>query len=220
VSCSPASGSRFPIGTTIVTCIADDGLGSTSACSFRVAISPANTKLTLDCPADVVVATGEGESSAIVNYTVPQANMVQGTTVTCAPPPGVNFPIGVTPVLCSAINTSGQSAACSFAVTVRANRGLDICLEDESNGNTIRINSATGEYQFRACGTGFVLNGMGNVSQRGNGLILQDNQPDRRILATVDAEQRRGSASVEVLSSNSVFTITDRNTADSNCVCP
>ncbi len=39
VSCSPGSGSRFPIGTTTVSCTATDLLNRTATCSFDVTVS-------------------------------------------------------------------------------------------------------------------------------------------------------------------------------------
>jgi hypothetical protein len=38
VSCSQASGSTFPVGTTEVTCTATDGLGNTASCGFSVTV--------------------------------------------------------------------------------------------------------------------------------------------------------------------------------------
>lgn len=40
VSCSPASGSFFPIGTTTVTCTATDNSGNSSTCTFDVIVKP------------------------------------------------------------------------------------------------------------------------------------------------------------------------------------
>ena len=41
VSCSPASGSKFPIGTTTVTCSASDAAGNTASVSFTVTVEEA-----------------------------------------------------------------------------------------------------------------------------------------------------------------------------------
>ena len=38
VVCQPASGSVFPVGTNLVTCVATDETGNTNACSFRVIV--------------------------------------------------------------------------------------------------------------------------------------------------------------------------------------
>src|SRR4029079_11417200 len=47
VTCSPDSGSTFPVGTTTVHCSASDGAGNSASASFRVTV-------TLDRPADDV----------------------------------------------------------------------------------------------------------------------------------------------------------------------
>ena len=40
VACNPPSGSTFPIGTTVVNCIASDTCGGVANCSFTVTVSP------------------------------------------------------------------------------------------------------------------------------------------------------------------------------------
>ncbi|MCM3677334.1 FG-GAP-like repeat-containing protein [Peribacillus simplex] len=47
-SCSPSSGSFFPVGTTRVTCTAIDAAGNTSTCSFRVTVTVRSRK-NLEC---------------------------------------------------------------------------------------------------------------------------------------------------------------------------
>jgi lysophospholipase L1-like esterase len=41
VSCSPASGQMFPVGSTTVNCTAQDAAGSSASCSFNVAVAAA-----------------------------------------------------------------------------------------------------------------------------------------------------------------------------------
>ena len=40
-SCSPASGSRFPVGATLITCTAEDAKHLTASCGFEVQVRPA-----------------------------------------------------------------------------------------------------------------------------------------------------------------------------------
>jgi hypothetical protein len=40
VTCTPASGSVFPIGTTTVTCVAQDACGNKATCTFKVIVRP------------------------------------------------------------------------------------------------------------------------------------------------------------------------------------
>lgn len=95
---------------------------------------------------------------------------------------------------------------------------FDICLQDDSNGNLLQINSSTGDYQFTNC-AGFTLGGTGSLIKKGSITTLQHNDPGRRVLAMIDRSVNKGTASIQVFSQGKVFTITDRNTVNNTCVC-
>jgi len=95
---------------------------------------------------------------------------------------------------------------------------FDLCLQDDSGGDTLRINSTTGEYQFTKCG-GFVFSGMGSLVKKGSIVILQHYGPDRRVLATIDYAANKGFASIQVFPQRTTFNITDRNTTNNTCAC-
>lgn len=98
---------------------------------------------------------------------------------------------------------------------------FNICLQDDSNGNLLRFNSASGNYQFTKCGpSGFTLSGIGTVLIKGSVITLQHNPPDRRVLGRIDNSIKKGTASVQVLSLGTTFGITDRNTVNNTCACP
>ncbi|MGC8952805.1 HYR domain-containing protein, partial [Chloroflexus sp.] len=42
VTCTPASGSTFPLGTTTVTCTATDAAGNTASGSFTITVTSAS----------------------------------------------------------------------------------------------------------------------------------------------------------------------------------
>jgi hypothetical protein len=95
------------------------------------------------------------------------------------------------------------------------------CLQDDSSGNTLQFNSTTGDYQFTKCGLGgFTLSGKGTVRIKGSVLALQDNANDRRVLAKIDNSVHKATASIQVFSQRTTFTIMDRNTTDTICICP
>src|SRR5262249_60959011 len=54
VSCSPASGSTFALGTTPDTCTAKDAVGNQSQCTFKVTVKD-TTPPSITCPAPVTV---------------------------------------------------------------------------------------------------------------------------------------------------------------------
>jgi probable HAF family extracellular repeat protein len=119
VSCSVASGSVFPLGTTEVTCSATDFFGNTSAPqSFDVDVVD-TTAPALEVPADINVET-TGHSGSVVEYTVSATDTVDPSPiVNCGPASGSVFPIGRTVVRCTATDASGnRSPSATFRVTV------------------------------------------------------------------------------------------------------
>lgn len=74
----------------------------------------------LTCPAPITNGADPGACSALVTYADPGFTGGNGTvTVTCVPPSGSLFPVGVTTVHCSASDPSGQMVSCQFTVTVQ-----------------------------------------------------------------------------------------------------
>ncbi len=117
VSCTPLSGSSFPLGTTTVNCSATDGAGNTGTASFHVTVTD-TTAPKLSLPADFSVHATSA-SGATVTYTVSASDLVDGTVpVTCDHPSGSTFPLGGTTVSCSATDAHGNLAQGSFKVTV------------------------------------------------------------------------------------------------------
>ena len=117
-SCSPASGSTFPVGTTTVNCTATDGSGNSTSKSFTVTVRD-TTPPTLTLPAPISAeATGAG--GAAVSYTATATDTVSGAlTPSCAPASGSTFALGTTTVTCTATDGSGNQASGQFTITVR-----------------------------------------------------------------------------------------------------
>lgn len=114
VSCSPGSGSFFPVGTTTVTCNTTSG----SSCSFAVTVQDTQPP-SITCPANVTVSNSPGQCSAAVNYPSPSASDNCGVVgLACSPQSGSTFAVGSTTVNCTATDASGNTASCSFTVTV------------------------------------------------------------------------------------------------------
>jgi len=95
---------------------------------------------------------------------------------------------------------------------------FDVCIQDESNGNLLQINSSTGDYQFTNCG-GLTLGGSGSIIKRGGTITLQHYAADRVVLAKVDTAVNKATASLRFLPTGMTFTITDRNTTNNTCGC-
>ncbi|MEN3330718.1 MAG: serine protease [Blastocatellia bacterium] len=95
---------------------------------------------------------------------------------------------------------------------------FDLCIQDESNGNLLQVNTSTGDYQFTNC-AGLTIGGKGTLTKRGNQITLQHNATDRRVMASVDTSSKRATASVQFFSQGRTFSITDRNIANNPCSC-
>jgi hypothetical protein len=116
VTCSPPSGSFFPVGTTTVTCTAS-AAGSPSD-AFHVTIidtQPPN----LPAPFNITTSTAPGFAVRLVNYPTPIASdNVPGVTVSCSPPSGSLFDARHTPVTCTAVDSAGNKTVKVFDVNV------------------------------------------------------------------------------------------------------
>lgn len=95
---------------------------------------------------------------------------------------------------------------------------FDLCLRDDSSGNILQVNLTTGSYQFTNC-SGVTLGGIGSIITKGCYVTLQVNGPDRRVLVRIDTCARTGTATIQVFSTATRFTILDRNSADNTCSC-
>jgi lysophospholipase L1-like esterase len=70
------------------------------------------------CPANLAVPGIVGTSQN-VTYTAPlQTAGTTPVTIVCAPASGTPFPLGMTPVMCSATDSFNQKGSCSFTVTL------------------------------------------------------------------------------------------------------
>jgi hypothetical protein len=118
VTCSPASGSTFPIGISTVNCSATDAAGNSANGSFTVTVGD-TTGPVLGAPSDVT-AEASGASGAVVTYTSPTAtDAVDGVrSVSCLPASGSTFSLGTTVVTCTASDTRENSTESAFSVTV------------------------------------------------------------------------------------------------------
>jgi len=150
-SCSPASGSTFPVGTTTVTCTADDGRGNSSSVSFHVIIAPFDTTAPLiGVPADITVEAHNNASSASVSYSVSFTDPDDAVTASsCVPAAGSSFPVGTTKVNCTATDAHSNTSSGSFNVTVRMTPPL-LVLPADITAEATGPDGAAVSYSFSA----------------------------------------------------------------------
>ncbi len=114
-----ATGSAFPVGTTVNTFEVADAAGNTATCSFSVTVNDTEAP-TITCPADVSLENQTGLCSAILAYSITAADNCSGATLvqTEGLASGSAFPVGLTTNTFFITDASGNTASCSFIVTV------------------------------------------------------------------------------------------------------
>lgn len=107
----------FPLGTTTVIATALNGAGYDS-CSFKVTVRDVQPPV-ITCPANITRPNAPGQCGATVTYAATATdNCTSTVTVTVQPASGSFFPVGTTTVTARATDGSGNTATCSFTVTV------------------------------------------------------------------------------------------------------
>src|SRR6185503_17005710 len=79
----------------------------------------------LTCPGNITVAASANACSAQVTFPTPTLSQSRRCAfVSCVPPSGTTFPIGLTTVNCRAVESGAELATCSFSVTVQSSPSL------------------------------------------------------------------------------------------------
>lgn len=116
VTCTPASGSTFPLGTTTVTCRATDR-EDTRTERFTITVVD-RTPPALTVPANKSLRT-KSRRGVVVNFQSSATDIVDGALApTCTPPSGSVFVTGSTVVTCTAADRGGNVATGSFTITI------------------------------------------------------------------------------------------------------
>ncbi len=160
VVCLPLPGSAFPIGVTMVNCTATDRTGNAARGSFTITVTDALPP-TIACPGDLIQPAARGANASVVTFVVPFTDNHPGATLTCVPPSGSVFPMGMSPVACIARDAAGNTAACSFKVILMdAEPPVILCPTNFIAGNDLGKCSAVVNYSV-------------NVNDNGPGVTLR-----------------------------------------------
>ncbi|GMU08940.1 HYR domain-containing protein [Corallococcus caeni] len=113
----PASGSLFPLGTTVVSVTATDAAGNAATCTFPVRVQD-TTPPALVCPADLAVEATSLTGATVTYPAATASDAVSDVTVGYGRASGSHFDVGRTRVEVSAADAAGNTASCSFFVVV------------------------------------------------------------------------------------------------------
>ncbi len=109
----------FPLGDTVITWTATDGTGNSATATQTVTVRDTVPPSITPLPFGVYVSVGADAPSAI-DFEVPDVTDAVDAAVTasCTPAPGSLLSPGVTVVMCTASDASGNSASMSFTLNV------------------------------------------------------------------------------------------------------
>ncbi len=118
-TCTPASGSTFALGSTLVTCSVADVAGNTDSGSFTVTVQDTGAP-SITAPDDIT-AEATSSAGAVVTYDDPVVSDTVDLTLTpvCTPASGSTFPLGDTEVTCTVSDAAGNTSEASFTITVQ-----------------------------------------------------------------------------------------------------
>lgn len=124
VVCDAASGSRFPLGLTTVSCSAVDAHDNLSTGEFYIEITDTGPPV-LTVPPDIEVVANSAEGVAVLYEASATDGFDPAVVADCVPASGSTFPIGTTTVQCTAIDGFSNTASASFNVRVEDGRPAD-----------------------------------------------------------------------------------------------
>ena len=142
VSCTPVSGSTFPLGTTTVACTATDHSGNGTSARFTVTVADV-TPPALTLPAPITV-NATSPAGAVVTFQATATDAVDpNPSVACTPASGSTFAMGTTTVTCTATDASANHSSGSFDVkVVYTFTGFFQPVENPNTLNVVKAGSA------------------------------------------------------------------------------
>ncbi len=107
----------FPKGTNFVVWTAIDTCGNSASCTEKVIVVD-NQAPVITCPGNILTSANNPDGAAVTFAPSATDNCDGSVPVICNPASGSVFEIGATLVSCTATDSSGNVASCSFNVTV------------------------------------------------------------------------------------------------------
>ncbi len=153
----PSIGQRLPPGSHTIRYQATNGCGDTTSCAFDVRVTAA-AELELRCPESMEFVLPEGVFTQTVEWESPmvETSCVEGSptvTQTGGPMSGSNLTPGTYTVQYAATNDCGNTATCSFTITIEAMPSLsltcppDIERTSPADGSPVQVSWALPQVQ-------------------------------------------------------------------------
>ena len=144
---TPASGSFFAVGTTVVTSVATDAKGNRTTKTFTVTVKDTQRPV-ITAPASILATAPAGSCNAAVSFAATASDNCSGVAISYSPASGSTFARGVTVVTATATDASGNTASTTFTVTVRetqpptiTNQAANKGVESDGAGNPAALSA-------------------------------------------------------------------------------
>ncbi len=114
----------FPVGMTTLTFSGTDACGNTGTCTLIIDVKDMQLPTISGCPANITASATTNACTHIVTWAAPTFfdncgfTVVQTSSPTAGLSSGSAFPLGVTTILYTVTDPNGNSATCSFTITV------------------------------------------------------------------------------------------------------
>jgi len=116
------SGAIFPVGVTTQTFTLTDASGNTLNASFTITITDNEQPTVTNCPSNITATASAAGCGTNISWVEPVASdNCPAVAVVSTHAPGSFFSVGTTTVTYTATDAAGNTASCSFTVTVSDN---------------------------------------------------------------------------------------------------
>ncbi len=233
-----ANGTFFSTGTSTIAYLATDAAGNTASCQFTVTVSDNENPVIPACPANITQVAQNG-CSAVVTWVAPSAtDNCPGVTINGNYASGDVFPVGVTTVNYTATDVAGNTALCSFNITVTPPAPLiltttvtDVSCNGANDGSaSVTVSGGSGNYVYswstspsqstaNASGLGagsytvFVSDGVSGACVQSASAVVNINEPAPLVanavsISDADCGSNGGIASVSVTGGSMSYSYT------------
>ena len=160
---NPAPGNQLPIGETQVIMTITDQVSLTNTCTFKITVFETENPVITNCPADI------GTCDGLVTFSDVSATDNCLFKIVKTDVSGLNsgdvFPIGITAMQYTAIDSSGNTAVCNFNVEVYdfpltpqfVSDSISLCVTNTTTIEALPLSSGTGVWSV-GLGSGTIAN--------------------------------------------------------------
>ena len=160
---NPGAGNQLPIGETIVTMTVSDQVGLSNTCTFKINVFETQNPVITNCP------TPAPSCDSIVTFSDVSATDNCLFKIVKTDNSGLNsgdvFPIGITAMQYTAIDSSGNTAVCNFNIEVYdfptmpqfVNDSISLCITNTTTIEALPVTSGTAVWSV-GLGSGTIAN--------------------------------------------------------------